>query len=223
MTEQMRVTSPAPRIRILIVDDHPIVRFAIRRTIEMQSDLEVCGEADSASAALSLAVSSPPDLAIVDLSLAGETSLRLIQSLREAVPKLRVLVLSVHDEALFADRALRAGAQGYIMKREPIKELIGAIRQVMAGRVYVSSEMAPRQERLGKEVRRPADLLAQLTDRELEVFSLIGRGLSTSAIAEQLRVSIKTIETYRSNIKAKLQLTDAAHLVRFAATWAVSH
>jgi DNA-binding NarL/FixJ family response regulator len=210
------------KIRILIVDDHPIVRVAIRRTIEMQSDLEVCGEADSASAALSLAVSSTPDLAIVDLSLAGETSLRLIQSLREAVPNLRVLVLSVHDEVLFADRALRAGANGYIMKREPITNLVGAIRKVMAGSVYVSAEMAPRQERPGKEVRKPADLLAQLTDRELEVFSLIGRGLATSAIAEQLRVSIKTIETYRSNIKAKLQLTDAAHLVRFAATWAVS-
>jgi DNA-binding NarL/FixJ family response regulator len=133
---------------------------------------------------------------------------------------LPVLVLSMHDEALFAERVLRAGARGYIMKREAITGLVSAIRQVLSGRVYLSEEMAQTVlERLGPEAAPPDNPLASLTDRELEVFDLIGRGQSTAAIAEQLGVSIKTIETYRSNIKTKLNLKDATELIRFAATW----
>jgi DNA-binding NarL/FixJ family response regulator len=209
------------RTRILVVDDHPIVRLGICNMIAAEPDLEVCGEADSARAALRLAASTRPDLAIVDLSLAEGVGLELIQALRVALPKLHVLVLSMHDETLFADRVLRAGANGYIMKREAITGLVGAIRQVMAGRVYLSAAMTQRM--LGRVGRHgaPADLLSQLTNREFEVFELIGRGLGSAAIGEQLHVSVKTVETYRSNIKSKLNLKNAAELVRFAAIWAV--
>jgi DNA-binding NarL/FixJ family response regulator len=208
------------RRRILIVDDHPIVRLGIRQMLAAEPDLEVCGEAESPEAARQLIKSAQPDLAIVDLSLTQGTGLDLIRSLRESLPTLPVLVLSMHDEALFAERVLRAGARGYIMKREAITGLVGAIRRVLSGRIYVSEGMAQAVlERLGHEAAPADSPLASLTDRELEVFDLIGRGQSTGAIAEQLGVSIKTIETYRSNIKTKLNLKDAADLIRFAATW----
>ncbi len=209
------------RIRILIVDDHPIVRLGIRQMLAAEPDLEVCGEAESADAGMELTVRAHPDLAIVDLSLTEGTGLDLIRSLRASKPSLPVLVLSMHDEALFAERVLRAGARGYIMKREAITGLVAAIRQVLSGRIYVSESMAQAVlERLGNESSSPDNPLANLTDRELEVFDLIGRGLSTGAIAEQIGVSVKTIETYRSNIKTKLNLKDATDLIRFAATWA---
>jgi DNA-binding NarL/FixJ family response regulator len=209
------------RTRILIVDDHPIVRLGIRQMLAPESDLEVCGEAESAAAATQLMASARPDLAIVDLSLREGTGLDLIRALRESAPTLPVLVLSMHDETLFAERVLRAGARGYIMKREAITGLVGAIRQVLAGRIYVSEQLAQAVlERLGHAGAATDNSLATLTDRELEVFDLIGRGLSTAVIAEQLAVSVKTIETYRSNIKTKLNLKDATDLIRFAATWA---
>jgi DNA-binding NarL/FixJ family response regulator len=208
------------RTRILVVDDHPIVRLGIRQLLAAEPDLEVCAEAESADPGKQLVTSARPDLAIVDLSLAKGTGLDLIRSLRESTPNLPVLVLSMHDEALFAERVLRAGARGYIMKREAITGLVAAIRHVLAGRIYVSEGMAQAVlERLGHDGTAPDNPLATLTDRELEVFDLIGRGLSTAAIAEQLGVSVKTIETYRSNIKTKLNLKDASDLIRFAATW----
>jgi DNA-binding NarL/FixJ family response regulator len=206
--------------RILIVDDHPIVRLGIRQLLAAEPDLELCAEAESADAAKQLVASDRPDLAIVDLSLAGGTGLDLIRSLRESTPTVPVLVLSMHDEALFAERVIRAGARGYIMKREAITGLVAAIRQVLAGRIYVSEGMAQSVlERLRYDGAAADNPLATLTDRELEVFDLIGRGLSTAAIADQLSVSIKTVETYRSNIKTKLNLKDATDLIRFAATW----
>lgn len=208
------------RTRILVVDDHPIVRLGIRQMLVAEHDLEVCAEAESADAAKALAVSARPDLAIVDLSLAEGTGLELVRDLRGSVPNLPVLVLSMHDEALFAERVLRAGARGYIMKQEAITGLVAAIRQVLSGRIYVSEGMAQAVlERLGHEQAVSANPLASLTDRELEVFDLIGRGVSTNAIAGQLGVSVKTIETYRSNIKTKLNLKDATDLIRFAAAW----
>jgi len=208
------------RTRILVVDDHPIVRLGIRQMLAAERDLEVCGEAESSEAATQLATSAHPDLVIVDLSLAGGSGLDLIRSLHESAPTLPVLVLSMHDEALFAERVLRAGARGYIMKREAITGLVVAIRQVLSGRIYVSDGMSQAVlQRLGQEGAAPDNALANLTDRELEVFGLIGRGLGTSAIAEEMGVSIKTIETYRSNIKTKLNLRDATDLIRFAAIW----
>ena len=209
-----------PRTRILIVDDHPIVRLGVRQMLAAELDMEVCGEAESADAAKELAVSARPDLVIIDLSLAQGSGLDLVRSLQELVPTLPLLILSMHDEALFAERVLRAGARGYIMKRQAITGLVAAIRQVLAGRIYVSEGIAQAVlERLGHEGATPGNPLAKLTDRELEVFDLIGRGLSTGTIAEQVGVSIKTIETYRSNINTKLNLKDATELIRFAATW----
>ena len=208
------------RTRILVVDDHPIVRLGIRQMIAAEPDLEICAEAESADAARQLVVKAHPDLAIVDLSLAEGAGLELIRSLRGSAPSLPVLVLSMHDEVLFAERALRAGARGYIMKREAITGLVVAIRQVLAGRIYVSEGMAQAVlERLGNEPAASDNPVGNLTNRELEVFSMIGRGLNTGEIAGQLGVSIKTIETYRSNIKTKLNLKDATDLIRFAATW----
>src|SRR5574341_2024865 len=214
----MSARSPVPA-RILVVDDHPIVRLGIRQMIAAERTLTICAEAESAAAALEQAESNP-DLAIVDLSLADGSGLDLIRSLRETAPEMRVLVLSMHDEALFAERAIRAGARGYIMKQEAIDGLVHAIREVLAGRVFVSTRISQRlPERIGKNAPAAGDRLGNLTDRELEVFELIGRGLSTASIADRLGVSIKTIETYRSNIKTKLNLRDATDLIRFAATW----
>jgi DNA-binding NarL/FixJ family response regulator len=209
-----------PRTRILVVDDHPIVRLGICQMLAAEPDMEVCGEAETADAAKQLAASARPDLAIVDLSLAEGTGLELIRALRETMPHVRILVLSMHDETLFAERALRAGARGYLMKREAITGLVAAIRRVLSGRIYVSEGMAQVVlERLGGDGAPADNPLAGLTDREIEVFELIGRGLSTGSIAEQLGVSIKTVETYRSNIKSKLNLKDATDLLRFATTW----
>lgn len=209
--------SPA---RILVVDDHPIVRFGIRQMITADPGLSVCCEADTAEAALDLVRRSKADLAIVDLSLSRVHGLELIRQLHDAAPDLPVLVLSMHDEALFAERALRAGARGYIMKHEAIDGLIGAIKQVLSGRIYVSERMSQSiLERMGRDELSPGSRIGNLTDRELEVFEMIGRGLSTAEIADRLAVSVKTIETYRSNIKTKLNLKDASDLIRFAATW----
>lgn len=209
--------SPA---RILVVDDHPIVRLGIRQMISAEPILSICGEADSSKAALECVQQSTPDLAIVDLSLEDGSGLDLIRALRDAIPDLPVLVLSMHDEALFAERALRAGARGYIMKQEAIAGLVRAIQRVLSGKIYVSERMAQNVlERLGRDGFSPGGRLGNLTDRELEVFEMIGRGLNTSAIADRLKVSTKTIETYRSNIKTKLNLEDAMDLIRYAATW----
>ncbi len=213
-------SKPNHPVRILVVDDHPIVRLGIRQMIAAEPDLEICGEADSAQAALQLARALKPHLAVVDLSLAQGTALTLIRELRESVPGLEVLVLSMHDETLFAERVLRAGARGYIMKQAAIDGLVGAIRQVASGSVYISPRMTQRVlERLRDTAGEPAGLLATLTDRELEVFDLIGHGKSTAAIAGELAVSVKTIETYRSNIKTKLKLKDATDLLRLATAW----
>jgi DNA-binding NarL/FixJ family response regulator len=206
--------------RILVVDDHPIVRLGIRQMIGAEPSLSICHEAASAAEALEWARSSTADLAIVDLSLEERSGLELIRDLQTAAPGLPVLVLSMHDEALFAERALRAGARGYIMKHEAIDGLIHAIQQILSGRVHVSERMSQSLlERLGREGPAPGGRLGGLTDRELEVFELIGRGLSTATIAARLGVSIKTIETYRSNIKGKLDLKDAIDLIRYAAAW----
>jgi len=216
----MSTDAPRSPVHLLVVDDHPIVRLGIRQMIAAAPHLAICGEAASAREALEFAKASPPDLAIVDLSLQDGHGLELIRALHETAPNVLVLVLSMHDEALFAERALRAGARGYIMKHEAIGGLVHAIEEILAGRMYVSDRLSQHLlERLGHDAPASGGRLGQLTDRELEVFELIGRGLSTAAIADRLGVSIKTIETYRSNIKTKLALKDAADLIRYAATW----
>ena len=213
--------NPNHPLRILVVDDHPIVRLGIRQMIGTESDFEICGEAGSAQEALELARTLKPDLALIDLSLEEGTALGLIRELRQSVAGVELLVLSMHDEALFAERALRAGARGYIMKQAAIDGLVDAIRQVASGGVYVSPKMTQHVlQQFRDSTTGPAGLMATLTDRELEVFDLIGHGKSTAEIAAELAVSVKTIETYRANIKSKLKLKDARDLLRLATSWA---
>lgn len=213
----MKSKSPA---RVMIVDDHPVVRLGLRRLIDEEPSMTVCCEADSEAAALAHVRRSRPDLALVDLSLGEGNGLDLIRMLHDAAPDLPVLVLSIHDEALFAERALKAGARGYVMKQEPIERLVEAIQRVLAGRIAVSDRIEQTVlERVTHEVPATTGRLGGLTDREFEVFELIGRGLGTAAIAGRLGVSVKTIETYRSNIKTKLRLKDAIGLARYATSW----
>lgn len=210
----------SPAARILVVDDHPIVRFGIRQLIDTEPGLEICAEADSHNAALEVARSTTPDLALLDLSFGGHTGLDLLRRLRELIPDLRILVLSMHDETLFAGRTLRAGAQGYIMKQEAINGLIRAIHTVLAGRIYVSEKLTRASlqgsgELLAARAASPEDL----SERELHVFELIGRGHNTAAIAARLAISVKTVETYRATVRSKLNLKNSAELIRFATIW----
>ena len=207
--------------RVLIVDDHPIVRQGLAQVLEQESDLVVCGEADTAEEALDAIAAKKPDVVIVDLLLKDGNGLDLIKTLRSIRPDLPILVLSMHDESLYAERALRAGAQGYIMKEQAADEMLTAVRKVLAGDVYLSQAMVSRILRRlargrGEEQESP---LQRLTDRELEVFRLIGEGLGTRRIAARLGVSVKTIESYRANIKEKLQLASGSELVRHAVQW----
>lgn len=213
-------TPLAAPTRILVVDDHPIVRLGIRQMISTDPALSVVAEADSCAGAVRMARAFAVDFAIVDLSLSDGSGLTAIRELTGIIPGLPVLVLSMHDERLFAERVLRAGARGYIMKQEAIGHLLEGIHDVLAGHIHVSGQMSQSiLHRLGREGSIHEGQLENLTDRELEVFEAIGRGMSTATIAARLNVSIKTIETYRSNIKTKLDLKDAADLIRHAATW----
>ena len=210
--------------RILIVDDHPVVRLGIRQAITTDPGLTVSGEASSSDEALEAIRHSRTDLVIVDLSLKSGAGLSLIRALHDVSPDLPVLVLSMHDEVLFAERAIKAGARGYIMKQEAIDGLVGAIHRVLSGAIYLSESMSQRLlERVSRDVRpatRPTrGELELLSNRELEVLTLIGRGFNTSEIAERLNVSVKTVETYKANLKTKLNLKDSSELIRYAATW----
>jgi DNA-binding NarL/FixJ family response regulator len=203
-----------------MVDDHPIVRLGIRQMIGTEPDLEICGETGSVQEALQLAQTLKPDLALIDLSLEEGTALALIREMRHSLPGVELLVLSMHDETLYAERVLRAGARGYIMKQAAIDGLVDAIRQVASGAVYMSPKMTQHVlEQFRDSTPGPAGLMATLTDRELQVFDLIGHGKSTAEIAAELAVSVKTIETYRANIKSKLKLKDAKDLLRLATSW----
>jgi DNA-binding NarL/FixJ family response regulator len=216
----MAEADASARRRVLIVDDHPVVRLGLKQLIEQEPDLEVCADASSTEAALEAAGTSKPHLAIIDLSLAGRNGLELLHEMHRLHPEVAVVVLSFHDEALYAERTLRAGARAYVMKSEPPDVLIGKLRDVLAGKIVVGARVAQRVlERLSPEGSSQPDRVAGLTDRELEVLEMVGRGSSTAQIAEKLGLSVKTVETYRSNIKSKLGLRDAAEFVRFATTW----
>src|SRR5262245_15471705 len=206
--------------RILVVDDHPIVRLGIRQMLAGEPGLVITAESESAEGALQTIRNGGADLAIVDLSLGGKNGLELIREMRDIAPNLPVLVLSMHDESLFSERGRRAGARGYITKQQAIQGLVSAIKHVLTGRIYVSPQVSNGLlERLGGNRPPTGGRLGNLTDRELQVFELVGRGSSTVQIAKMLGVSVKTIETYRSNIKIKLHLRDAADLVRAATSW----
>jgi DNA-binding NarL/FixJ family response regulator len=207
---------------ILIVDDHPIVRRGLVELINSDPHLRVTGEAEDYHGAIDALKQKRFDLAIIDLTLRDIGGLELIKQLKVLHPKLYMLVLSMHDESLFAERALRAGSRGYVMKQTGSIKLITAIHRVLSGEVYLSEEMASRvlDTMVGSSDRVKSDPLEKLSDRELEVFQSIGSGLTTRQVSERLCVSIKTIESHRENIKAKLRLSNATELIQHATRWA---
>ena len=206
---------------MLLVDDHPIVREGLAARIEMEGDLLVCGMAAAAEHAIDLVAQLNPDLVVTDLSLSGKPGLELIKDLRAARPTLPILVLSIHDEELWAERVLRAGAQGYVMKAQATEKVMEAIHRVLSGGVWISDHMSSQLlGRLTQGRNTPSDSpLATLSDRELEVFQMIGRGLSMREIAVQLYLSAKTVEVHREHIKEKLGLKSSAELLRYAVTY----
>jgi DNA-binding NarL/FixJ family response regulator len=209
------------RTKILIVDDHPILRKGLSMVINQEPDLMVIGEAEDAQTALEMIESLMPDMVIVDLSLPGVDGIELIKSIKLRHRDLPALVVSMHDESLFAERALRAGARGYIMKQEAVENMLIAIRRVLNGEIFVSDKVATKMlETLisgdAKTVRSPLDLLS---NRELTVFRLIGQGFKTSQIADRLHLSVKTIESYRSHIKEKLKIDTGTDLMKYAIQW----
>jgi len=210
--------------KVFIVDDHPIVRRGLAELISQEEDLAVCGQAEDAHQAIKGIKTLKPDIVIVDISLKDRSGIELIKDIKAQQADLPVLTLSVHDESLYAERALRAGARGYIMKAEATEKVITAIRTVLSGQVYVSNGMAARivSKFAGSTSRVGAPVIDRLSDRELEVFCLIGQGYGTRQIAEQLHLSVKTIETYRAHIKDKLGLASADELLRHAIQWASS-
>jgi len=214
-------TSAAQRGRIMIVDDHPVVRHGLRELLSHEPDLELCGEAESAEEALRLVGSLAPDVVIVDILLKGTNGIDLVKRLRALYPGCRMLVASMHDESFLAERALRAGAMGYVCKQEPVERMLEAIRNVMRGAVYLTPDMTVRIVQAATPRGRGdgASSIPRLSDRELEVFEAIGRGRSTRAIAESLNLSVKTVETHRENIKRKLSLKNSTELVQRAWQW----
>jgi DNA-binding NarL/FixJ family response regulator len=220
-----RVPPPPHPLRVAIVDDHPVVRKGLTHLINDEPDMSVCGESESAAGALAVIGAARPDVAIVDLALGGASrldGLDLVKAIAASHPRVRVLVLSMRDELLFAERALRAGACGYVMKHEAIGDLLTAVRRVADGKIYVSERVSERFF-AGVTGRRAAAAdfspIDRLTDREREVFELIGRGLGTRAIARQLKVAVKTVESHHAHIKEKLGLRNVRQLVRVAASW----
>jgi DNA-binding NarL/FixJ family response regulator len=209
--------------KVFVVDDHPIVRQGLALLINREADLAVCGEAEDAHAAVQAVAATKPDILVVDISLNGPDGLGLLKDVRMRYPELPVLILSMHDESIYAERALRAGAQGYIMKQEATEKVLVALRRILSGEIYVSERIANRmlQRYIGSPSGgRPASI-ADLTDRELEVFRLIGEGHTTRQIAEELHISVKTVESYQAHIKEKLSLRSARELVQHAIQWNV--
>jgi DNA-binding NarL/FixJ family response regulator len=218
-----RLNSSAPKCKVFLVDDHPIVRQGLALFIEREPDLMVCGEAEDATSALQAIRDAAPDFVILDISLNGPDGLELLKTLRVRYPNLPALVLSMHDESVYAERALRAGANGYIMKQEAADKVITAIRHILGGDVYLSDRLT--KQMLQQFVHgsiSPRDPLAKLSDRELEVFRLIGAGHGTRQIADELHVSTKTVESYQAHIKEKLALRNARELVQYAVEWSLN-
>nr|WP_311527648.1 response regulator transcription factor [uncultured Ralstonia sp.] len=198
------------------MDDHPIIREGMTHLLNLQADLHVCCAAGSAEEALA-AMACQPDMAIVDISLRSDSGLDLVKTLRHRHPNLAILVLSMHDESLFAERALRSGANGYLMKLEATEHVVSAIREVLAGNIYLSAAMHEKLARtLTAPNREPEGPISRLSEREFEVLHLIGLGFSTREIAEKLNRSVKTIEAHQANIKEKLNIRNGKELMRFA-------
>jgi DNA-binding NarL/FixJ family response regulator len=205
--------------KVLIVDDHPMMREGLRTLISRERDLTVCGEAETAGRALDALTNLNPDLVLADIALPGRSGVDLIKDIRALRPGVLVLVISMHDELLYAERALRAGARGYIMKQESGSRMMQAIRQVLAGRIYLSGKMSARILEHVASKSAKGSSVERLSDREFEVFQLIGGGKSTAQIAQELHLSTKTVEAHRAHVKEKLDLKTMPELISFAARW----
>ncbi|MGA3033592.1 MAG: response regulator transcription factor [Terracidiphilus sp.] len=223
------VTAPdemtqATRKKILVVDDHPLMRQGLAMLINQQQDMQVCAEAEDAHAALMSIAQKSPDIVILDISLKGPDGLDLLKSIRTTHSNLPVLILSMHDEAIYAERALRARANGYIMKQEATEKVLVAVRRILNGDVYLSDAMSSRM--LHQYIDGAPSLLqsriAALSDRELEVFRRIGEGQATRQIAEELHLSVKTVETYQAHLKEKLALRTGRELIQHAIQWKIN-
>ncbi len=211
-------SQPKEKARVFIVDDHPIVREGIGQLINRQMDLMVCGDAEDANSALLAVEELKPDILILDISLSGPDGIELLKHIRTRNASLPVLILSMHDETLYAARALRAGANGYIMKQEATEKVLVAIRRILQREVYVSERVARNmlQQFVGGSPVAKRSPLGELSDREMEVLRLIGQGHGTRQIAEQLHLSIKTVESYQAHLKEKLALRNSRELVQYA-------
>jgi DNA-binding NarL/FixJ family response regulator len=208
------------KYRIFLIDDHPLVREGLASLINQQQDMVVCGQAEDSAEALTKIRENRPDVALVDISLKNESGLELVKNLEAEFPLVALIVLSMHDEALYAERALRAGARGYVMKRETTKNVLTAIRRVLGGDVYVSERvvnaMARRMNSRKPDATSPVE---QLSDRELEIFRLLGQGRTTSQIAEDLHLSLKTVQAYCARAKEKFGVNSLSELLRAAIRW----
>ena len=208
------------KIKVLLVDDHPLVRDGLVNLINQQPGLEVCGEVGSEAEAMAAAARLQPDVAVVDITLETGSGIELLKSLKAAHPEVKTLVLSMHDEALYAERALHAGARGYIMKREAAKRIVAGIQAVHAGQMFVSEKIsAAMAEKFVSGKSASTTPVEQLSDRELQVFELVGRGQTTRQISESLHVGFKTVQAYQARIKEKLNLANASELMREAIRW----
>ena len=222
LAEHTSREAPRERRQLLIVGNHPVVRQGLAQLINQEADLQVCGEAADATQAQEAVAVLRPDLVVLDLTMPGSGALDLIKILRSQTPGLPILVLSMHEETLYAERVLRIGARGYIMKQEAVDQVLEAIRCVLGGEIYVSQRM---MSKLLQTVAGPFPVaedmpLARLSNRELDVLRLLGQGYRTRQIAQALHLSVKTVETHRANIMKKLQLEHATELVRYAVHWA---
>lgn len=211
--------------RLLLIDDHPIMRYGLAKLVAEEPSLEICGQVGTAREGLAAVGQCQPDLTVIDLTLPDRHGLELLKDIQAMHPGVRCLVLSMHDEAMYAERALRAGARGYLMKEVAAEQFITAVQKVLSGGVYVSEAMASRmlEQAVGARGRGVSVGVEQLSDRELEVMTFIGGGKATKIIAEQMGISTRTVEAHRAHIKEKLGLTDGAELVHYAVQWVESH
>ena len=223
-TSKIQCAARDQKKTVFVVDDHPLLRQGLAMLINREPDLMVCGEAEEAPAAMKAISATKPDILIVDISLNGPDGLDLLKNLRTLYPDLPVLILSMHDESIYAERALRARANGYIMKQEATEKVLVAVRRILDGEIYLSSRMSNKllQQYLTGQTAQTDSRMAALSDRELEVFRLIGEGLGTRQIADALHLSIKTVESYQAHLKEKLSLRTGRELMQHAIQWTLS-
>jgi DNA-binding NarL/FixJ family response regulator len=224
MASKAQIAPQVKKFRVLLIDDHPIVRQGLALLIDREADLSVCGEAEGAHSAFHAIATLRPDIVLLDISLSGPDGLDVLKEIRMKTGSLPVLILSMHDESIYAERAMRAGANGYIMKQEATEKVLVAIRRILQGGVYLSDRLTNTmlQQFVHGTWAPKTSPLVTLTDRELEVFRLIGEGHGTRQIADELHLSVKTIESYQAHIKEKLSLRNARELVQHAIEWTVN-